>query len=325
MIELLLTMGIVFSLGDTSPCSVDSAAIERVRHERIVVSLIMANAEARRLLECDDLQPLQRLRLKIELAKILDRQGLHTNTRPVVEAFDILKEAEQEVMEDDVVGQAQIALALAEYYYRAEMTERVFASAEARARQAQGLFQRLTDPLGEADAIHLRGLVQLQKRNLEKARELFDLSLEVSRRGTERLIFRSDYHRHIALVEIFSGDKAKAIPHLEKSLALREQAGSKDYALYARTTLGSVLTDVGRAHEARRYLEEALKIAAELPSPFGELQAYLYLAKMYEAFEQTSDAIHAYRRAESLAKELGVENMRKQANERLMKVSKEVE
>jgi tetratricopeptide (TPR) repeat protein len=169
--------------------------------------------------------------------------------------------------------------------------------------------------VGETDAVHRLGLIELQKRNLERARELFDRSLELSREGPYRPIFLSDYHRHVGFVDRLSQDWPAAIAHFEKSLAYRNEAGSRDYGLFARTMLGSALTDGGRAGEAGPYLEEALHIAGEIPSPVGELRATYYLGEMYEALEQPSEALRAYRRADELATELGVASFQRAARE----------
>jgi tetratricopeptide (TPR) repeat protein len=300
---------------DAVDCGVSPDAIAQIRDERITGSLVAAEAEARRLLECPQLEAESRLALRLELARILDRIGLHNNTRPVAEVLELLRRAEGEANADDAVAQASIALALAEYFYRAGPSQREFTVATEHARRAQDLFRELDDPVGETDAVHRLGLIELQRRNLEQARELFDRSLELSEKGPYRAIFLSDYHRHVGFLDRIAEDWPAAIAHFEKSLAYRNEAGSRDYGLFARTMLGSTLVDGGRAVEARPYLEEALGIAGEIPSPVGELRATYYLGEMHEALGEPSEALRAYRRADELATGLGVASFQKAARE----------
>ena len=85
--------------------------------------------------------------------------------------------------------------------------------------------------------------------------------------------------------------------------------------------LGSTLTDGGRAAEARPYLEEALRIAGDIPSPVGELRATYYLGEMHEALGHTSEALRAYRRADELATELGLASFQRAAREGVSKLT----
>ena len=99
-----------------------------------------------------------------------------------------------------------------------------------------------------------------------------------------------------------------------------DEAGSRDYGLFARTMLGAVLTDAGRAAEARGYLEEALEVARDLPSPVGELRATYYMAEMHAALDDAIAARRGFGRAEELASELGVASFLKAAREGLARL-----
>ncbi len=307
LVVCLLLTTLALAADEPETCNESASPVDRVRAERITGSLEKGEALARRALECVDLEDGERRRLRIELAKVLDRQGLHHHTRPVVEALELLREAEAALDLDDVRGRGEIDLALAEYFYRAEMSERKFETASAKALEAERGFKRLGESSGEADAVHRQGLIELQKRNLEEARELFDRSLEIEQRGPRRPIFLSDYHRHIGIVELWSGNRSAAIPHLETSLELRDKAGSRDYGMFARTMLGAVLVSDGRAAEARPILEEAVRFARAIPSPVGEMRATLALGEVYEILGERDAGIEALGRTAELAAELGSE------------------
>jgi tetratricopeptide (TPR) repeat protein len=323
MTLLLLALGLGFftNVAVTHECRAGGeAVVDAVRAERVTGSLAAAEAEARRLLECPDLEAATRRGLRIELARVLDRQGLHHNTRPVAEVREILAAVERDLAADDARGRAEVALALAGYHYRAEMAERQFPTTTAYAQEAESLYRSLGNPVGEGDAVHRLGLVAMQKRELEAARELFDRSLELAERGPRRPIFLSDYHRHVGFVDMLEGDQARAISHFETSLALRDEAGSRDYGLFARTMLGSELVDGGRAAEAAPLLEEAVAFAREIPSPVGELRATWGFAKMHEALGDLPEARRSYARAEEAARRLGVEGIREAAAEALARL-----
>jgi tetratricopeptide (TPR) repeat protein len=321
MTPWLFVVSLLLTVEGAVDCRTGPDDIARIRDERVSGSLLAAETEARRLLECPHLDSDSRLAVRLELAKILDRLGLHHNTRPVAEALELLQQAEAEADPNDTNAQARVALALAEYYYRAEIGERGFTAATEHALRARDLFAELGDPVGETDAVHRLGLIELQKHNLDRSRELFDRSLELSEKGPYRPIFLSDYHRHVGFVDRLSEDWPAAIAHFEKSLAYRNEAGSRDYGLFARTMLGSALTDGGRAAEAGPYLEEALLIAHEIPSPVGELRATYYLGEMHEALGRPSEALRAYRRADQLATELGVVSFQEAARESVSRLT----
>ena len=323
MATWIFVVALVPPLASAGERCAQTGAVAQVRAERITGSLVTAESEARRLLECPDLSADQRIALQIELAKTLDRIGLHTNTRPVTEALQILRQAEASLRAGNRAAEARVSLALAQYFYRAEMRERQFTTAIQYAVRADELFGELGDPAGSTDAVHLLGLLELQRHNLLEARELFDRSLETSRNAAPRLIFLSDYHRHVGIIDLWSNDRSTAIAHFEKSLAYREAAGSKDYALFARTLLGSALIDDNRALEAGPYLDQALVVARELPSPVGELRATYSLAEMHEVTGSLSEAIRLYGRATQLATDLGVEAIQKAAQDSLLRLESE--
>jgi len=201
------------------------------------------------------------------------------------------------------------------------MSERKFTVATENARRAEALFRDLDDPVGETDAVHRLGLIELQKSNLQEARKLFDRSLVLSRKGPHRLIFLSDYHRHVGFIDRASGDLERAILRFEKSLDYRNQAGSRDYGLFARTMLGTALIEGGRPEEAREYLEQALQIARDIRSPVGELRATYALGKMYETLGDFQEAVRRFRRAEEQAAELGVASIQKAAQDGVTRLS----
>ena len=121
----------------------------------------------------------------LELARIHDRIGLHHNTRPVLAALAHIDMAASLVTRVDTAALAEIELARADYFYRAEMSAREFPRSIQYAHSAITQFQNIADQQGEADATHRLGLIYMQRGDLRKAMELFEKALHVRVQGIE--------------------------------------------------------------------------------------------------------------------------------------------
>lgn len=242
--------------------------------------------------------------LRIELARIHDRVGLHNNTRPVAAALHQIEAAEALSPPQGSLSEARLEMARAEYFYRAEMAEREFPTALRHARKARTLFQVLGDLHGEAEAVHRLGLIRMQRRELEEARRLFDLSLELDRQGGQRTFFRGEYERHVAFVLLLGGETAEAIPYFKRSLQFRRQAGAIDASLFAALSLASALIQVGRTEEAEGPLLYAALVAERLGSPVGKARNGYLLGQFYSARGDRQAARLAFQAALQAAEEI---------------------
>jgi tetratricopeptide (TPR) repeat protein len=283
--------------------------VEAIRRARLRGALDEARQMAERRLAEPELPPADRVALHLELARIHDRYGLHHNTRPVAAAMAHVEAAAREAGADAADLLAAIELARAEMMYRAEMDAREFPSASEHGRRAVELFQQLGDRHGEAEAVHRLGLVELQRRNLGEARLLFEESRELDIAGGERPFFQGEYERHIAFVELFEGDVAAAIPHLQRSLELRRQSGAIDASMFAANTLASALVTAGRAGEARQPLLYAMTVAESLASPVGRARNGLVAGRLYAALGDTAAAVLALEQVVRLADSLHAQSL----------------
>ena len=222
------------------------------------------------------------LELHLELARIHDRIGLHNNTRPVAAALLHIEQAAALAPELDDRAQADVDLAFAEYFYRAEMSERKFSSATQHAEKALAAFEILKNFHGQADAVHRLGLIHLQQRKLDAAYELFEESLRLDRIAGERPLLRADYERHVGFVYALREDYETALPYFERSLQFRLGAGFFDPAMFAAISVGSALIELDRGDEARPYLEYALQLAENLDSEAGRTRAETNLTQISE-------------------------------------------
>jgi tetratricopeptide (TPR) repeat protein len=236
-----------------------------------------------RALQAETLTPRLELRLRLELARIHDRRGLHENSRPVAAALHEIERADSLAVQLDTAAKAAVALAFAEYYYRAEMAAGDFNEATAQAETALDLFSATGDHYGQAEAVHRLGLIRLQRRELDSALALFEESLRLDELGGARLFFRGEYERHVGFVHWLREDPAAAIPFLRRSLDYRKQVGATDASLFAAISLAAALEATGNPEEAREHLDYALSVADAIGSAEGRARALQVLGRLPKA------------------------------------------
>lgn len=273
-------------------CSALAAAtsLDEIRSLRLEGELSAALDRAETVLAKNSVDPDVRLRVHLELARIHDRIGLHTNTRPVEAALLHMRSAETIAGDLDEHAKAQVELALAEYFYRAEMPQRLFERASEHAVTASRMLHALGDHHGEAEAVHRLGLIALQKRELELAEEYFDESLRLDRLGGERKFFRGEYERHVGFVKYLGGDAAASLPYFERSLDCRIRAGAIDASMFAAISLGATLVELRRFAAARINLRYALTIAARIDSTEGRARAQRVIERLPPEYALSQDA-----------------------------------
>ena len=253
----------------------------RVRALRLSGALAQARAAAEQALGRGSLDPPTELALRLELARVHDRIGLHQNTRPAAAALQQI-DAAAALAKRAPGSEADIEYARAQYHYHAEMAGRQFLLATLHVDRALETYRTAGHRHGEADAVHLKGLIHLQRGESDAARKLFDRSLELDRAAGERPLFRGDYERHVGFLDRRQSDLPSAIRHFEESLRQRRQAGDVDASLFAANALALALVDAGRLAEAQAPLLEAMMLAQALESPTGKANNGLVLGRMYE-------------------------------------------
>ena len=296
------------------------ASPERIHALRLAGELNEARRLASASLEAPGLEPELEIALRLELARIEDRIGLHRNARPVAEMLRQVEAAKVLAADASLAARARVESALAQYHYRAEEAGREFALAAAHAERAAEMFREAGDRHGEAEAVHQLGLVHLRRGELDSARDLFVRSLELDIEGGARTFFRGEYERHVGLIELQRGDTAAAIPHFERSLAARRAAGAIDASLFAARILAAALLDVGRASEAREPLLYALLVAERIDSPVGRARVGITLGELYEKTHERDAAIAAYEWAFAAAETVHLESIAARARDALARL-----
>jgi tetratricopeptide (TPR) repeat protein len=257
----------------------------------------------------------------LELARIHDRIGLHHNSRPVAGALEHIDAAASLAEPTDVAALAEIELARADYYYRAEMPEREFPRASQYAHGAITQFQNIRDQHGEADATHRLGLILMQRGDLQDAKALFEQSMALDRAAGARVFFSGEFERHVGFVHMLSGDVATAIPYFERSLAARIEAGAIDASMFAAASLASALIGVERFEEAKPHLLYAMTIAEQIGSPVGKARAAAALGQVYEQEGDLNSAREAFETALRNAKIVGYEGTVEQMTAALQRLN----
>jgi tetratricopeptide (TPR) repeat protein len=317
----ILWCAALVAAGASQGAAQDADPLASIRQLRLRGALTEAQALAERDLRDASGNPGREIALRLELARIHDRTGLHRNTRPVAAVLEQIEAAAALAGATGPAHRAQVELARAEYHYQAEMAGRTFPTASAHARRAIALFQQVGDGHGEADAVHLLGLIHLQRRELEPARALFDSSLARDRAAGERAFFRGEYERHIGFVFLFAQDAPAAIPHLERSLALRREVGALDASLFAALSLASALVDLGRLDDARPHLLYALMVAERIDSPAGKAMTGLALGRLHQRAGDGEAARVAFELALAAAESIGYASIATQARAALQQTN----
>ena len=299
----LSTVSIILAVGlSVEP---QEMSVAEVKTLRLQGHLAEAMSIAEQQIRSHPNDRLLNIEFHLELARLHDRVGLHHNSRPVIEALEHIDSAESLAKSTDAAALAEIELARAEYYYRAEMSEREFPNAFLYARSANKQFQKLDDKHGEAEATHRLGLIHMQRNELEDAQIFFDRSLKLDQAGGERAYFRGEYERHAGYVHYLRGDVETAVPYFERSLDARIEAGMTDASMFAAITLASALVSTDRVEEAKPHALYAIEIAKQLTSPAGLARATPTLGQIYEHEGDLEAARKAYETALGAAEDIG--------------------
>lgn len=280
------------------------ADLERVRQLRLAGELQAAESMAEEIIGQSETSPVDEFALRLELARIHDRYGLHFRRRPVAAALAEIDAATELARDFDDKYLAQAKLARAYYYYRAEMGEHKFPVAIQLLEEALALMSETSDYHDQAEAVHLRGLVHLQMRGLDLARQRFDESLELDKQGGARVFFRGEYERHVGLVYILQDSPELAIPHLERSLEARIESGAVDASLFAATLLANQRLTLGQLDAIPPLMAYSQSVLNNLESPFGEYQLLMVSGRYWDAASDECLALGYYLRAKRVAESI---------------------
>ena len=317
---LILFLGLLTSLLDGPPCDDSVGKVCDVRSLMDAGQLDEARNLAIAALE-DASSPELQFALHLELAKVLDRIGLHQNTRPVEAVWQHIQLASDVFEDPSDLMRAELALRRANYYYRAEMAERRFPQALMHATEALDLARKAGSKHAEADALHRFGLIHLQRGEHATARVFFDQSLAVDEAAGHRAAMLGDYERHVGFLYLMGGEFEKADPYFRRSLKHRREGGLVDQSMFAAETYGSNLVRIGEAVEAEIPLMYALGIAEDMQSPVATARIALALARMHEARGDMKEAVRRFEQVLDLAAAFGSDSMAQTAESSIARLT----
>jgi tetratricopeptide (TPR) repeat protein len=262
---------------------IDNALFENVRRLRLKGQLGKAAEMALNYIDSNDSSVDQKHQMRLELATIYDRQSLHDGTRPSEKALGQLRYLETKASTLSVEVQAGLNYGFARYFYRAEMLDRKFEMAEKYVSRAMDTYQSLGDIYGQAEAVHLHGLIEMQRGNYEGAGVLFDESLRLDEVAGARMLFRGEYDRHMGFVLYFKGKSEESSLYFRRSAEARETAGATDPLVFANITLASVLNELGNDEEALPIAKDALAAARMIGSKVAQSRAQTVIDRIESA------------------------------------------
>jgi pimeloyl-ACP methyl ester carboxylesterase len=262
---------------------IDNIPFENVRRLRLEGQLDKAAATALEYIGSNDSSVDQEHQMRLELATIYDRQSLHDGTRPSEMALGQLRSIESKASMLSAEVLAGLNYGFARYFYRAEMPGREFEIAEKYVTQALDAYKSLGDIYGQAEAVHLQGLIEMQRGNYEGAGVLFDESLRLDELAGARVFFRGEYDRHMGFVLYFEGKLEESLLYFRRSVEARRTAGATDPLVFAEITLASVLNQLGNDHEALPVAKDALTSARKIGSKVAQVRAQTVIDRIESA------------------------------------------
>jgi len=262
---------------------IDDAPFENVRRLRLEGQLGKAEETALNYIDSNDSSVDQKHQMRLELATIYDRQSLHDGTRPSGKALSQLRDIETKASTLSAEVRAGLNYGFARYFYRAEMPDRKFEMAEKYVTRAMDAYKSLGDIYGQAEAVHLHGLIEMQRGNYEGAGVLFDESLRLDELAGTRMFFRGEYDRHMGFVLYFKGKPEESLLYFRRSAEAREAAGATDPLVFAKITLASILNELGNDEEALPIAKDAMASARMIESKVAQSRAQTVIDRIENA------------------------------------------
>jgi tetratricopeptide (TPR) repeat protein len=144
-------------------------------------------------------------------------------------------------------------------------------------------YTSLGDIYGQAEAVHLHGLIEMQRGNYEQAAALFDESLRLDESAGARVFFRGEYDRHMGFVLYLKGEPEESLPYFRHSVEAREIAGATDPLVFAKITLASILNELGNDEEALPIAKDAMASARTIGSKVAQARAQAIIERIAKA------------------------------------------
>lgn len=143
--------------------------------------------------------------------------------------------------------------------------------------ECKGGLERAQDPLNTAAALGFLGYAYLEKRDLPRATEALEGSVERLRRAGMKQL-QGWFSAFLAEALLLSGRPAEARELAREALAVTEEARFRYGGGMAQRALGRIARLAGEPEEADRWLREALESFQAIEAPFEVARTQLELA-----------------------------------------------
>jgi tetratricopeptide (TPR) repeat protein len=151
------------------------------------------------------------------------------------------------------------------------------ARAEVVLLEALQLFTDGDDAIGRRNAFHLLGEAAWRHRDLARARDFLEQSLELARRIGDSTYTGATLH-HLGDVALADGDPARAEAIYGEGLALVWQAEARRLAAYCIAGLAATAAGTGRAERAARLWHAVEKAEGDLGLQLPQAERSMYAA-----------------------------------------------
>ncbi|WBA41005.1 tetratricopeptide repeat protein [Hymenobacter canadensis] len=178
------------------------------------------------------------------------------------------------------------------------------AEAIAVTKQALALARRITDPVGEGQALLRLGTLYRRQADFAPALEYTEQARTLFTRRTDRAGL-SNVYMQLSLIYMVQGSPVPAMQAALKGLHLAEQVGDQQAKVRLRVTLGSIYNQLGDYRSAVLVLQTALRDADQIGDERAVASALNVLGNSYQQQQRYRPALASYQRAIALNRKLG--------------------
>jgi len=162
------------------------------------------------------------------------------------------------------------------------------------------LAKELNDTKGQATTLKDIANIYLSKRELDKAVNYYNQSLDLQTDGKEK----ANIYLIIAGIFGIKGDYQKTIENLQKAIEMFEKSGDYQYASMGKLNLGAFYIRVKDYNNAERYITEGLEGVKKIGDKYWEAMGYKYFGMLYRDKGYKKTAKEYYARAYDLFKSI---------------------
>jgi len=165
------------------------------------------------------------------------------------------------------------------------------------------LAKELNDTKGQATALKGIANIYLGKRDLDKAVNYYNQSLDLQTDEKEK----ANIYLTIAAILLIKGDFQKTFKNLQKAIEMFEKSGDYHHASMVKLDLGAFYIRVKDYNNAEKYITEGLEGVKKAGDKYWEAMGYKFFGMLYRDKGDIKTAKEYYARAYDLFKSIKAE------------------